>query len=607
MSDSASKELALVKELMQEGKMEEALQLIKDIEENDNLPIEDKLKILGHKAFIYSYLGQFEIALKTTEELYQKSQETEMLFFSLDALFLKAWVLTYLGKFEELYNTFEQQETMFNSLPQEDSLEYQEREVNFLILKANVSYYKTNFDLALRDFEKSLTLLEKSDLQSLYISNIYSSMAFTYNAKGEVQLASEFYEKALSHISKRDHYFPKISKADIYRGMGLTFSSKGDLNNGLEYHKRALEIYKKFEISWRIGWSYYAIINLLVMKKQINQAQKYLQQFKNDTEKPGSNVQVLLYQLSKAIILRSSSKIGDHVEAEKILKKIVKEESIVHLWVRFFALSDLCRSYFERYQLTNRMEILDDIQPLIDQMQGETTMKSSYFGLATLKLFQAKLALLQINMVDARKLLTEAQKIAEEHGLQILASEISREHDRLLEELKLWESIKKTKASVSERLKLASVDEVLERMQGRRKIEPPELTNEEPISLLIMDNSGATYFNHIFVENWDFSDLFSAFMSAFNTFSGEIFSKSIDRIKIGENTILINPIEPFLACYIIKGQSYSAQQKLTRFSDTLKTTTEIWDALNRAAKTSEMLELNNPPSLGTTVNEIFIK
>jgi hypothetical protein len=223
-----------------------------------------------------------------------------------------------------------------------------------------------------------------------------------------------------------------------------------------------------------------------------------------------------------------------------------------------------------------------------------------------LKLLQAKLALLQVNLVEARKLLTEAQKVADEHGLQLLAGEISKEHDRLLEELKLWESFKKEKASVSERLKLASIDGVMERLQGRRAIEVPEASIEEPILLLIMDNSGVAYFNHSFIGEWDFDDLFSSFMSAFNTFSGEIFSRSIDRIKIGENTILINPIEPFLACYVIKGQSYPAQQKLTRFSDTIKASPEIWGALNRAVKTSEMLELDNPPSLGSTVNEIFV-
>lgn len=121
-----------------------------------------------------------------------------------------------------------------------------------------------------------------------------------------------------------------------------------------------------------------------------------------------------------------------------------------------------------------------------------------------------------------------------------------------------------------------------------------------------MDKSGTAYFTHSYIGDWDFDDLFSSFMSAFNTFTGEIFSKSIDRVKVGDNTILINPVESFLACYVIKGQSYPAQQKLTRFSNTIKATTEIWESLNKAAKISEMLELDNPPSMGNIVNEIFI-
>jgi hypothetical protein len=120
-----------------------------------------------------------------------------------------------------------------------------------------------------------------------------------------------------------------------------------------------------------------------------------------------------------------------------------------------------------------------------------------------------------------------------------------------------------------------------------------------------MDNSGATYFNHPFIANWDHSDLFSSFMSAFNTFSDEIFSKSIDRIRIGKNTILINPIESFLVCYVIKGQSYPALQKLTRFAEAIRENTEIWEALNKSVKTSQMLELDKPAALKTVINEIF--
>jgi hypothetical protein len=120
-----------------------------------------------------------------------------------------------------------------------------------------------------------------------------------------------------------------------------------------------------------------------------------------------------------------------------------------------------------------------------------------------------------------------------------------------------------------------------------------------------MDNSGATYFNHQFASNWDHSDLFSSFMSAFNTFMDEIFSKSIDRIRIGENTILINPVESFLACYVIKGQSYLALQKLSRFTEAIRKNSEIWEALNKSVKTSEMLELNKPPTLKTVITDIF--
>ena len=210
-----------------------------------------------------------------------------------------------------------------------------------------------------------------------------------------------------------------------------------------------------------------------------------------------------------------------------------------------------------------------------------------------------------LKLNDARQFLTTAQKIADEYGLTLLAQEISYEHDNLLEELGTWQSFKEEKVSVSKRMRLAAVEGVMERMLGKRTVEPQTIVDEEPILLLIMDNSGATYFNHTFIANWDHSDLFSSFLSAFNTFSDEIFSKSIDRIRIDENTILINPVESFLVCYVIKGQSYPALQKLTKFTEAIRENPEIWQALNKSVKTSEMLGLENPPVLKTVINEIF--
>jgi hypothetical protein len=229
----------------------------------------------------------------------------------------------------------------------------------------------------------------------------------------------------------------------------------------------------------------------------------------------------------------------------------------------------------------------------------------NYFWLAETKLLQAKLALIQMKFEEAKKLMVEAQRIAELRGLNLLASKISSEHDNLLKQVEIWDTIKKDEAPMAECIELASFDGVINRLQGKRAVDPPDLVDEEPILLLIMDNSGATYFNYPFMADWDHSDLFSSFLSAFNTFSDEIFSKSIDRIRIGENTILINPIESFLACYVIKGQSYPALQKLARFTEAIRENSEIWQALNKSVKTSEMLELDNPSALKTVINEIF--
>jgi len=62
---------------------------------------------------------------------------------------------------------------------------------------------------------------------------------------------------------------------------------------------------------------------------------------------------------------------------------------------------------------------------------------------------------------------------------------------------------------------------------------------------------------------------------------------------------------PFLAGYVSKGQLYPAIKELNKFSDSIKSKKEIWDILNKAAKTFQVLSVNSSPLLGAVVNEIF--
>ena len=92
-----------------------------------------------------------------------------------------------------------------------------------------------------------------------------------------------------------------------------------------------------------------------------------------------------------------------------------------------------------------------------------------------------------------------------------------------------------------------------------------------------MKKEGITIFSYPFHEEWTFdSQLFSGFLTAFNTFSCEIFAASLDRANFGEHTILMHPLPPFALCYVIKGNSYIAQKRILSFIQEIQNDETNW-------------------------------
>ncbi|MHA2129028.1 MAG: hypothetical protein ACW99L_03545, partial [Promethearchaeota archaeon] len=305
----------------------------------------------------------------------------------------------------------------------------------------------------------------------------------------------------------------------------------------------------------------------------------------------------------------------NRAEAEILLKKIIEdtdkieflfEASLISLG-KMLCLVNLCDLYLEDLSYSNDLEILEDINPLIDQMIKFANERHSVIFLAETKLLQAKLALIQLKTTEAEKLLTEAEKIAKTYEFDLLAVKISTEHDALLTQLDVWNDLKKRDAPLKERVKLVSFEGITDRMQRKRAIETPELVDEESTLLLIMTEGGVLLFSHAFTDEWEQDEeLFSSFLSAFTSFSDEFFSEGLDRVKFGQYTVLMSPLSPFFVCYLYKGQTYSAKKKLTKFTETIHKTTSIWQLLKNYYKTSQMLSLSDSPSLESLISEIFL-
>ncbi|MFX0156379.1 MAG: tetratricopeptide repeat protein, partial [Candidatus Hodarchaeota archaeon] len=548
-----------------------------------------KLWILSIKAGTYFLMVSNE-ALELAQEGLALAEKTKNFTFIATFLVALGWI--YLTEPEKALDY------TIKSLNLCEKLNFKLGIGKSLSLMCTIYYAKGDFNLALDFGKRSLALKELGPFSR---ANTLVALGSIYREKGELEKALKYYKQGIK-LSEEKGFFSSLNAALMRTG--TTYRMKGDYKQALKYIKKQQALVRR-----DIGFAHLvSLFDLFLIHLESNSnelAQQALDSLKELADRiRSSKIASQTYLLAKALLLKTKNRARYKVEAENILKQIIDDDI---LYVQYFILSlvSLCELLFEELYEYNELEILDELDPLITRLLVIAEDQNSYLYLAEGKLLQAKLALIQMDFDKAKLFFTQAQRIAEMRGLNLLAHKISSEHDILLEQINEWENLKKKDAPMAERIELASVDGVIDRLQGKRAVEPPELVDEEPILLLIMDNSGATYFSHPFISNWDFSDLFSSFMSAFNTFMDEIFSKSIDRIRVGENTILINPIEPFLTCYVIKGQSYPALQKLARFSEAIRENTEIWEALNKSVKTSEILELDKPPALKTLINEIF--
>ena len=461
-------------------------------------------------------------------------------------------------------------------------------------------YVKGDLNKALKFCNKSLSV---DEVDKMTKAGALVTVGGIYFEKGELDLALEYLTQA-AQLSEESSNIVQllVSLTEI----GRLYIKKGDYDQAREYLYRSLTLSQEKGVFINSIWTNFYLFFVNYEKDLDQQTLQYLENLREITD--NVHEYTPFYLLAKSMSLMKKRRTRDRAEAEKLLKQIVEDETARDLMtfdLYLLSVVTLCDYLLKELSDSDDPEILDELTPLIQLLLERAENQNSFSSIAEGKLLKAKLALIQMDIEAAKPLLTQAQQIAEDHGLNLLAQKISSEHDVLLEKIDDWDKIKKEDAPMADRIELASVEEVINRLQGKSAVDPPELIDEEPILILIMDNSGATYFNHPFVANWDYSDLFSSFMSAFNTFMDEIFSNSIDRIKVKENTILINPIEGFLVCYVIKGQSYPALQKLTRFTEAIRENSEIWQALNKSVKTSEMLELNKPPALKTVIDEIF--
>ncbi|MHA1987181.1 MAG: tetratricopeptide repeat protein [Promethearchaeota archaeon] len=597
-------------ELLNEGKEEDAFQAINKFENKENITQDERLRCEILKTFLQFFSGQFEETLLSVEKVYQECLEFKKPLLTIDIIFIKWLALIQLGDDEESREGVVYIERLLKSPLQETHPNIKQREAFLNFMKGHFFDRDGALDSAIDAFKKSLSICELDSRLNFLIPRVLMRMGGAYYFKGELKKALKVHKKSLEY-SKGNSIGIKIIKNWNFNFIGRIYFQQGELDLAIEYFEKSMKIIEQDYLIQGGCRVYDNMIRVLLDKNDKILTKEYLDRSQQYKKKVESEVNRKFFKLSEARILKASTRTRDRAQAEIILKALINvnttEES--RFWMGGFPhMISLCELYFEELKLTNDIAILEDIQPIVERLIEEAKLRNSYSLQAQAYLLQGKVSLLRMNLGDARLFLTKAQQIAEPHGLQLLAHQISSEHDKLLEQFDEWEDLKKRKATISERIDLASLEDTIDRMQEKKQIDIPELINEDPLVLLILAEGGVMMFSYPFTEEWKSNnDIFGNFLSAFTTFSNEFFSRELDRAKFGEFTVLMKSISKFLVCYVFKGQSYQAQQKLTKFTEQLNENAPVRQTLDTFYNSGQVIETKNFPFLEVFIKEIFLR
>lgn len=284
-----------------------------------------------------------------------------------------------------------------------------------------------------------------------------SRISDVYRKKSELDKTLEYAQQSLMVCEKIGD---KIGIAWTLEEIGELYRKKGDMNKALEFNQRCLAIREELEDNELIARSLYRLVSTTIDHGDWELANHYLNHLQQISTEDISPLITQQYWVAKALVLKTSSRSHHQKQAEEIFNQVIIDKKM-NSKLSVVVLLNLCELLLTKIRVSNNPEYLRDIQDYIDQIQVIATQTDSYWLLSEIYVLQFKLALLNLNLKDARHFLTQGKQLIEAYEFHQLTPQIISEYDTLLEQLSQWDALIGYKISLSERLKLAAFDKQL--------------------------------------------------------------------------------------------------------------------------------------------------
>ncbi|MHA2181083.1 MAG: tetratricopeptide repeat protein [Promethearchaeota archaeon] len=642
MSYSVLNQLSRAEELFNQGNLQEALEILNDESHFEGLTLQQKSHYQDLKGLILIYQNKSQKLIELGESMLREGQELKENLHCVDGLFFISMGFDQGNQFEEALKNHGQAENLLGLLSNLPKKEISRRKFRLSVLKTMIDIHTGKMNVAEESLEELLHLQDEHAITWELIWAILNMGYIKLITRGDSDVALEYSEKAmrLAKNLKFNHFWLGYCQL----GIGLIYMQICEYDMSLKLHMKSLECFQKINNNWYIAIIYNNLGGLYGIKGEYNLALKYLEDAiilwepyplmkqacldtliwvsleKGDVIRAQKYFQYLediykenkispiqnIYLVNKARFLKRSSRFRDKAKAEELFKNLIDNENL-DFELKITSYVNLCDLLLAEYRLNSNDDVLEEVKHYIKNLLNTAENSRAYDIFCNAFILQAKLALLSFDFKSARRFLSQAQKITESFGIESLAMKISHEHDELIKQSKMWENLDVLKVPLSERWKLAGLNEQIEIMVKKRLVDISEAKSEEPVLLLIVSEGGVPYFTHSFIEDKSFeSHLFGGFLSTIDYFISEMFSEGLDRAMFGEHTLLMKSISPFFISYIFKGDSYFALQKLDKFQERLQKEANIWQKLLSSLQNNISIQLKDSALLETLITEIFI-
>ncbi|OLS26276.1 MAG: Photosystem I assembly protein Ycf3 [Candidatus Heimdallarchaeota archaeon LC_2] len=555
-----------IKESLSNHNFENAIMLIDNIEEKHQL----EAKI--YKSVVYVRKGDFGKGLKIANESIKLAKKKKNKTLEIAARVAKTNALNKIDNYEIGLTFALETEKIYNKLQARGKTKLLEW-IGHLYNLIGIFYdYKGDFDLALLYYKQGLEKREQLDDQS-GVAKSLNNIGEIYRIKGELDLSLDYYLQSLNHFVLTEN---QINLAMVYSNIGALYNQKGNTDLGLDYLRKALRMLENHEDNLVLAEIYYKFIVLSLDINQHKEAVNYYKQLCSISVKDENKFVIAFKQIAQALILKNTNRTKTKAQAQEIFEEIINQE-ILMVELTVFALLNLCEMLLNELKLYGDEDILIELHEYSNRLLEIATEQSSSLIQVEAYIIQSRISLLELDIDKARKLLTQAQLISEVKGLQKLAIRISVDHDALLSSIDRWNKLIEDEAPFEDRLELADFEDIMKKLV-RKKIDIPEIVEETPLLFLILDEAGNSKYTKRFSQSRAINEtLVGVFLTAIISFTKTAFSSNepVERINHQDYTIILKSTHSYVFCYVFKGPSYYAVQKIDKMLEIVKDSPKI--------------------------------